>query len=162
MEGAKELCLNDAVRLAQPKRLAFVPEGASRFVRYCVVGGAGAVVNMAVLWWIRSGGILGTLRAAVVAIECGIISSFLCNETWTFQDRSRLRPRLRNRLWRFGYFNLICGTGAIVHLAVLWTLAINWRWYYLVSNAVAMGAVLPWNYGMNTLWTWARPPQGPA
>ena len=144
--------------LAQLWALAWAPTGFGRFLRYCLVGGSGVVVNMGVLWWLKSSGTLGTLRAGAVAIEASILNNFLWNEIWTFRDRSRLRPALRDRLIRLANFNGICGVGAGLQLAILWALAIQLGWHYLFSNLLAIGVVTFWNYGLNTTWTWTRLP----
>ena len=142
--------------LQQLWRLAWAPSGFGRFLRFCLVGSTGVVVNMGLLWWLKSSGVLGTLRAGAVAVECAIVNNFLWNEIWTFRDRSRLQPRLKNRLWRFATFHVVCGIGAVFQLAILWGLAIRLQWQYLVANAVAIALVTLWNYGWNTTWTWTQ------
>ncbi len=142
--------------LQQLWHLAWAPTGFGRFVRFCLVGGSGVVVNMGMMWWLKGSGLLGTLRSGAVAVECAILNNFLWNERWTFRDRSALRPRLRDRLWRLAHFNVICGAGAVFHLAILWLLAIRLGWNYLVANLIAIGIVTFWNYGLNTTWTWTK------
>ncbi len=142
--------------LAQVWRLVWAPEGMGRFVRFCLVGAAGVVVNLGIFWWLKASGMLGTLRAGAVAVECAILNNFLWNELWTFKDRSQGAPRLADRLRRLAHFNLICGVGAAIQLALLWALSIRLGWHYLVSNAIAIGLVTFWNYGLNTTWTWTR------
>ncbi|MBI3321594.1 MAG: glycosyltransferase family 2 protein [Candidatus Omnitrophica bacterium] len=140
--------------LEQLWRLAWAPTGFGRFVRFCLVGSTGVIVNMGILWGLKSTELLGTLRAGAVAIECSIINNFLWNELWTFRDRSRMSQRLRERAWRLGHFNLICGVGALFQLGMLWALAVKLRWHYLLANLLAIIVVTFWNYGLNTTWTW--------
>ena len=142
--------------LLQLWHLAWAPTGFGRFARFCLVGTSGVVVNMGLMWWLRGSGLLETLRAGSVAVECAILNNFLWNELWTFKDRSRFAPRLSSRLWRLAHFNLICGVGALFHLAILWTLAIRLGWNDLFANAIAIILVTFWNYGLNTTWTWTR------
>ena len=142
--------------LAHLGRLAWDPQGFGRFLRFCLIGGSGVVVNMGILWWLKSHHILGTLRGGAVAIECAIVNNFLWNEVWTFRDRSRLSPRLRDRLRRLAHFNVICGVGAAMNLAMLWGLSIKLGWHYLLANLLAIVLVTCWNYGLNTSWTWTQ------
>ncbi len=142
--------------LAQLWRLAWEPTGFGRFIRYCLVGATGLLVNMALLWWLKSTERLGTLRAGAVAVEAALVNNFLWNELWTFRDRASAHPRLRARLRRFVNFNVICGVGAGLHLGVLWALAIQLSWHYLLANLLAIALVTLWNYGLNTTWTWTR------
>jgi len=137
------------------------PAGFGRFVRYCLVGGSGVIVNMGMLWWLHGIKSLGTLRAGAVAIECAMVNNFLWNELWTFRDRSLLQPGLRDRLRRFINFNVVCGIGALTNLGLLWLFAIRLRWPYLPVNLFAIGAVTFWNYGLNTTRTWTTAVQEP-
>ena len=142
--------------LQQLWKLAWSPSGFGRFVRFCLVGATGVVVNMGIFWWLKASGMLGTLRAGAVAVECAILNNFLWNELWTFKDRSQGAPRPADRLRRLAHFHLICGVGAAIQLAILWALSIRLGWHYLVSNAIAIGLVTFWNYGLNTTWTWTK------
>jgi len=141
--------------LRQLASFLWEPAGFGRFVRYCLVGASGVVVNLGVLWFLRSDDTLGKLRAPAVAIESAVVSNFLWNELWTFRDR-RLSRRVRDRLWRFLGFNVICAIGAAIHLVIVWALAVRGHWYYLPTNLLAVGIVTLWNYGLNTTWTWTR------
>ena len=142
--------------LAQVWQLIWRPTGLGRFVRFCLVGSSGVVVNMGILWLLKSSGTLGTLRAGAVAVECAIINNFLWNEVWTFCDRSQAHPRLRDRLRRLAHFNVICGVGAAFQLGILWALAIKLHWHYLLANLLGIAVVTLWNYGLNMTWTWTR------
>ncbi len=145
--------------LLQLWRLAWAPAGFGRFVRYCLVGGSGVLVNMGMLWWLHGSETLGTLRAGAVAIEIAMVNNFLWNELWTFRDRSLRQPCLRDRLRRFVNFNVVCGIGALLHLGVLWLFAIHLKWHYLAVNLLAIGVVTLWNYGLNTTRTWTAAAQ---
>lgn len=142
--------------LVQLWRLAWAPTGFGRFVRYCLVGATGVAVNMGVLWALKSSHTLGTLRGGAVAVWLAMVNNFLWNEVWTFRDRSRLHPRLRERLARLVNFHLVCGAGAAIHLGLLWVLAVKLEWHYLLANVIAIVLVTLWNYGFNTTWTWTR------
>ncbi len=148
--------------LRQLASFLWEPAGFGRFMRYCLVGGSGVVVNMGVLWWLKGSGALGTLRAGTVAIELSILNNFLWNELWTFRDRSHARPGVRDRLVRLVQFHLVCGIGAVWQLGILWGLAIQWQWHYLLANLMAIVVVTLWNYGLNTTWTWTRGSSTPA
>ena len=114
------------------------------------------LIQLSVLWWLRSFEGLGKLRAPAVAFECAIVNNFLWNELWTFRDRTHLSRRLRDRFQRFASFNVVCGVGAALQLGMVWLLAIRLRWPYLFTNLLAIGVVTLWNYGLNTTWTWTK------
>jgi dolichol-phosphate mannosyltransferase len=61
---------------------------ARRYLKFCVVGGSGVVVDMALLHVLSSPSILGwnlSLSKALAA-EVGLVNNFIWNEVWTFRD----------------------------------------------------------------------------
>jgi dolichol-phosphate mannosyltransferase len=123
---------------------------ASRFVRFGVVGGIGAVINMAILYLLVHYGGWNHMAAAVVATETAILSNFVLNDRWTFRDAL---PGIRwgGRLLR--YNAIACG-GALISLGVLAALTLGAGMHYLVANAIAIGAGTIWNYVINSRITW--------
>jgi len=80
-----------------------------RYGKFCVVGGTGVLVDMAVLGLIA--GLLGwnLSLAKVLAAETAIVNNYTWNDRWTFRGRS-------GRGWGgwlagLGRFNLICLAG---------------------------------------------------
>lgn len=59
-----------------------------RYTQFCVVGGSGLVVDMALLHVLASPALLGwnlSLSKALAA-EAGLVNNFIWNELWTFRD----------------------------------------------------------------------------
>lgn len=135
-------------------RLGWETGQIGRFFRFCAVGGSGVVVNVATLSLLTEIGGLYYLYSSIAAVETAIMSNFVLNEYWTFQDRSNQRPGLRDRLRRLAKFNLLCAVGAIVNVTVLWVLTDLAGVHYVVSNLVGLGAATLWNYGLNANITW--------
>ena len=125
----------------------------NRFLKFSTVGGSGVFVNMGMLTLLASAG-LGYLQSGVFAVETAIVTNFLLNEFWSFSDFSKRRPGFVSRLSRFLKFNLFCVGGAVINLAVLWTLTEYAGIHYLLSNLFGTGAAAFWNYGMNANVTW--------
>src|SRR6266545_3155823 len=84
-----------------------------RYVKFCVVGGTGLVVDMGVIWWLASPGRLGwnLTVSKVIAAEVAILNNFLWNDLWTFRGLGVARYAWRERLFRLAKFNLICVAG---------------------------------------------------
>ena len=124
----------------------------ARFLKYCLVGASGVLVNMGLLWLLTEVGGLFYLASAAISIETSIITNFTLNDRFTFPDRRArgLAPFLR----RLGKFNLVSLTGLAVNMAVLWTLTSMLGIHYLISNLVGIAAATMWNYAVNFLWTW--------
>jgi len=124
----------------------------ARFLKYCLVGASGVLVNMGLLWLLTEVGGLFYLASAAISIETSIITNFTLNDRFTFPDRRArgLAPFLR----RLGKFNLVSLAGLAVNMAVLWTLTSMLGIHYLISNLVGIAAATMWNYAVNFLWTW--------
>jgi dolichol-phosphate mannosyltransferase len=134
-----------------------------RFVRFCVVGGSGVVVNYGVYLPLTRWGHLLEEAALAFSIAVSILSNFALNELWTFRDR-RTGGQIGSakRLWRFALVSLV---GAAIQWGVsmgCYRLAgINDKLALLVGIAVATA----WNFLLNLLWTWrarSAPPVTPA
>jgi dolichol-phosphate mannosyltransferase len=138
-------------------RLARETGHLGRFLRFCVVGLSGVVVNEGALWFFTAVGGLYYVYASLLAVELAIVNNFLLNDRWTFRERSRQQPGLRNYIKRFWQFNLICGVGALLNVVVLWALTAFAGVYYLLSNLVGIGVSTLWNYGLNSMITWRAP-----
>jgi dolichol-phosphate mannosyltransferase len=124
----------------------------SRFLKYCLVGTSGVLVNMGLLWLLTEVGGLFYLLSSAIAIETSIITNFTLNDYFTFPDR---RSRGKTQLFtRLGKFNLVSLGGLGVNMAVLWTLTSVFGVYYLLSNLCGIAAATLWNYLVNFWWTW--------
>ncbi|MDB5077599.1 MAG: dolichyl-phosphate beta-D-mannosyltransferase [Chloroflexi bacterium] len=123
---------------------------ALRFTRFGVVGGVGAVVNMAILYLLVHYGGWNHMAAAVVATETAILSNFAMNDRWTFRDS------LSSISWsgRLVRYNAIACGGAAISLGVLAALTLGAGMHYLAANVVAIGAGTIWNYVVNSRVTW--------
>jgi dolichol-phosphate mannosyltransferase len=125
-----------------------------QFVKFCLVGGSGVVVDMAVLHLLAVALSWNVTLSKVCSAEAAMLSNFLWNEVWTFGGaggRAGEHRGLARRLWRF---HAICGAG--IGLAVLLLhlfhsgLGIN---LYL-ANLLAIGLVTLWNFWLNALFNW--------
>lgn len=152
----------------------------SRFLKFCVVGASGVVVNMGCLTlFARVMGIHANVAAAL-AIEVSIVTNFLVNEAWTFRDR-RTSGALPSRMVRFHLVSLVgaalqwivfvaanavfatalgiplAGAGGgwierwIIH-PVLTPPDVG-SWMYLAQLAGIAVATF-WNFFANFYWTW--------
>lgn len=123
----------------------------ARFIKFCSVGGSGALVNLTVIYLFTSSG-LYYLLSGIIAREAALFYNFSLNKLWTFKDRDIsgargiLRALFRDHLVRTGGFAL--------NLFFLWSLTEFLGLYYLISQVIAIGIASLWNFTGNTLWTW--------
>jgi dolichol-phosphate mannosyltransferase len=93
------------------------PPRLRQFVKFCLVGGSGMVVDMGVLYLLAVWLGWNLALSKVCAAEAALLNNLIWNEVWTFRAT---RPGegtgagLLLRLWRF---HVICGAG--IGLAVL-------------------------------------------
>lgn len=131
-----------------------------RYVRFCLVGGSGVAVDMAVIWLLADPASLGwnLSLSKVIAAEVAICNNFLWNDVWTFCGLAGGAGGWRGRAVRFGKFNLICSAGIgwsvlLLQVQVAW-LGMN---VYL-ANLISIVAVSVWNFGMNLKFGWHSAP----
>lgn len=127
-----------------------------RFVKFCLVGASGVVVNAGLLrLLVRYAGVDYRL-ASLIAIAFAITNNFAWNAAWTFRDRSRVPRADLARM--FLKFNLTSGLTALV---------VNWGLLVLLTevaglnleaaNLVGIAAGTTTNLLLSRGWTF-RPP----
>jgi dolichol-phosphate mannosyltransferase len=128
----------------------------ARFVRFATVGLSGVVVDMGVLYLLSDPSTLGwgLTRSKLIAAELAIMNNFLWNDAWTFADLSRNQGQFRQRLRRFGKFQVICFSGLVLNTLILNLLFNAFGINRYVADAIAIGAVTGWNFWLNLKLSW--------
>jgi dolichol-phosphate mannosyltransferase len=144
----------DYIRHLLRLRLARLP--LKHFVRFCLVGCSGVVVDMGLLFLFSDPTMLGwgLTRSKLLGSEIAILNNFLWNDVWTFGDIARRHAGGRQRLRRFGKFQLICLAGLAIN-----TLLLNFQFNVLglnryVANGIAIVLVTGWNFWLNWKLSW--------
>jgi dolichol-phosphate mannosyltransferase len=122
------------------------------FVKFCLVGGSGVLVNMGLYWLLTRRGGLPTTLAAAISIETSILSNFILNNFFTFRRRNV--PGTRPFFQRLLKFNLFSLAGLGINLGLLWLFHDYLGIYDMLSMFFAILIVTLWNYLVNTWWTW--------
>ena len=137
-------------------RLRIVLLQRSRFVRFCVVGLSGIVIDTTLLFLLGDPTMLawGLTRSKILAAEAAMINNFYWNDMWTFADRAGNRHSLQSTVRRFIKFHTICFLGLVLNIVLL-----NIQFNLLgvnryVANCVAVVAVTLWNYWINDKFGW--------
>lgn len=116
-----------------------LPGLAARPSKFCSVGAAGALVQLAALALFRTILKLHNLTATALAVETGVLHNFLWHERWTWNDRTAgdFSPwRIAARLARF---NLTTGLISILaHLVSMRFFVGTLRIPYLPANVGAI------------------------
>jgi dolichol-phosphate mannosyltransferase len=124
-----------------------------RFVKYCLVGATGVLVNTGIFALLAGAG-MAYLQAGALAVEVAIGTNFLLNDLWSFADLVRPHSGVIPYLFRFFKFNLFCAGGAAIALLTLWILTNYGGVHYILSNLLGVSVATVWNYGINANLTW--------
>jgi dolichol-phosphate mannosyltransferase len=135
-------------------RLFLVHE--SKFVRFCVVGCSGVIIDMSLLFVFSDPKMLGwgLTRSKLLAAEAALLNNFIWNDLWTFGSVSKHQSTMGHRVKRFLKFNAICSLGIFLNVVIL---NIEFNWFHMnryIANLVAIGLVTLWNYKSNKEFSW--------
>jgi dolichol-phosphate mannosyltransferase len=128
----------------------------SKFVRFCVVGCTGVIIDMSLLYVFSDPKMLhwGLTRSKILAAEAALLNNFIWNDLWTFGAVSRHQNTMGQRIKRFLKFNAICSLGIFFNVVIL---NIEFNWLHMdryIANLVAIGLVTLWNYKSNKEFSW--------
>ncbi|MEX0759538.1 MAG: glycosyltransferase [Tistlia sp.] len=123
----------------------------ARFVLFCLVGGIGVGLHLAVLWATHDW--LGFAGGQTVATLAAMTSNFFLNNFLTYADRRLKGWRL---LWGLASFYAICSVGAVANIGVASFLHGSEGAYWGLAGLAGalVGAV--WNFAVSSIVTWRR------
>ncbi len=123
-----------------------------RFLKFCVVGASGTIVNLGLLALFTEVFGLFYIFSAAISYETSILTNFAFNEIWTFRDQRS--PGVKSVLSRLLKFNLVSAGGLAIHMAILSFLTEVVGLFYFFSAIFAIAGAVLWNFNINIRWTW--------
>jgi putative flippase GtrA len=120
------------------------------FIRFCIVGGLGFVINLALLVLLKSVFGLNVFASQALAAEVALLCNFMLHHHWTYKQH-HVKKTMRTLLLQFHATSwpAIAGSAALVglgetilHLGNLAALC--------VSSIIALG----WNFGWSKYVIW--------
>ncbi len=131
----------------------------SRYARFCIVGGSGVVVDMAIIWLLADPMTLhwNLTLSKVIAAEVAIFNNFLWNDVWTFRGLGIEQRGWGARLIRLLKFNLICVAGIALSVLLLNVQVSLFKMNVYLANLVSIIVVSVWNFFMTLKFGWGRP-----
>jgi dolichol-phosphate mannosyltransferase len=120
------------------------------FIRFCMVGTSGVVVNMGIYALMTRMVGLPMEIASIQAIETSILWNFTMNSVFTFKKRKTGS----NLLSRFLRFHVAAGLAGIVNYSVLLLLVDQFGMWDIAANLCGINAAVLVNYHLNSRWTW--------
>ncbi|HZQ06344.1 MAG TPA: GtrA family protein [Anaerolineae bacterium] len=139
-----------------PDRVKGAHPEVKRFIKFAIVGGIGAVIDITVLTILVYVFHIPDYLANIVSVACAIVSNFTWNTLWTFPE-TRQSDRLHKHFAQFALVN-IAGLGInelifVVTDHFLFEPALGQLGIY-PAKAFAIAVVLIWNFGINRIWTY--------
>jgi putative flippase GtrA len=117
-----------------------------QLVKFCVVGGSGYVVNLLVYTALLDGADWHYRLAATGSFLVAATNNYLWNRLWTFRHR---RGHFAYQGLRFLVVSMLVYAGNLVILTALVELGLG----KIVSQAIAIILVTPFNFVGNKLWS---------
>lgn len=133
--------------------------GRARFIRFCIVGGIGVLVDMTILRFLTDtwpGLSLGA--AKLVSGEAALTHNFVWNEVWTFHDLADQQRSLHARLRRLLHFHWICGIGIGIAIPLLYIFSRGLGLPLWLANGLSIVLATLWNFLMNARLNWRTAP----
>ena len=122
-----------------------------RFVKFCLVGTSGFLVNMFFLWFFTEVVRIYYLFSSLIAIELSIINNYVLNDLWTWYDRGKKgQSEYFKRMFRYHVF---ASATLLTNILILWFLTEILHIYYLLSNVFGILAGTLLNFFLNDRWT---------
>jgi len=136
----------------------FRSERLLQFMKFCVVGGSGMAVDMALLCVLADPKFLAlnVTFSKFCAAEAALVSNFTWNELWTFRRAGHPKAHQGGVLRRLLMFNAICGIGIGLAVILLQLFYAGFKWNLYVSNLLAIVLATFWNFGMNARFNWNK------
>ncbi len=136
-------------RMLEMDNLSSLLRRCSRLLKYCVVGGSGAVIGLGILYLFTDIVGLHYLASNAIAFTCSVSNNYLWNSLWTFKDK-KASP--------IGYLRYV-GTSLIglgVNTLVLWFYTSIVGVWYMLSAAIAIVCAFLVNYTLSKKFVWIR------
>jgi dolichol-phosphate mannosyltransferase len=125
----------------------------TRFIKFCLVGGSGVLVNEGLFALFLYGFHINESLANGIGIEAAILSNFVLNHQFTFADRKG--TGVKSYIEKLVKFNAASLLGAAVNW-IIRLLLTNTGVEPLIGNLVGIAVAMFLNYFIANLWTWKR------
>jgi len=123
------------------------------FLKYCVVGASGTVVDVGSLFLLVQYGHMAILMATTIAFTISVINNFTWNKIWTFRNKST------NYRKQFIKFFLVACIGLCITLMCMYIQVAKLGVFYIYAKLITSVVVLTWNFMANKYWTFQIKPR---
>lgn len=118
-----------------------------KFLKFGVVGGSGVVVDFGITWLLKEKMRLNAYVANSTGFICAVISNFVLNRIWTFQNHD---PHVA---LQFGKFSAVAVVGLALNNWIIYLMTERFKSNFYFAKLVATGIVMLWNFWANITFT---------
>ncbi len=137
------------------KQLFFELPEAGRFLKFCLVGLSGVLINLGLLYIMVEGLAIQKIIAFSISIFISILSNYFFNSRFTYRDnRSRSR---KESIKRLGYYYLFALLTTFITLSVYHELINNLHFHYLLAALISIILTVLLNFSLVTRIIWKLP-----
>ncbi len=118
-----------------------------KFLKFGVVGGSGVIVDFGITWLLKEKMRLNAYVANSTGFICAVISNFVLNRIWTFQNHD---PHVA---LQFGKFSAVAVVGLALNNGIIYLMTERFKSNFYFAKLVATGIVMLWNFWANITFT---------
>ena len=118
-----------------------------QFIKFCVVGGTGVVVDFGITFLFKEKLKLNKYIANSLGFMAAASTNYLLNRWWTFRSHD---PEVAQQYVQFVGISAI---GLILNNIIIYLLNDKARLHFYLSKLIAIGLVTLWNFFMNYYFT---------
>lgn len=118
-----------------------------KFLKFCVVGFSGMMVDFGVTWLCKEKFGLNKYLSNSLGFVLAATNNYIWNRLWTFHSTNSEIPV------EYGKFLIIAAIGLAINNFVIFLLHEKCKLNFYLSKLVAIGVVTIWNFTMNYLFT---------
>jgi len=123
-----------------------IPE---RFVKYCIVGSSGVIIDMIIFSFTFELLLLPASFSGVISSQIAIFSNFIFNDLWTFSGRQG-----EKLISRFIKYEVTCFVGVIIKFCLILFMVNILNINPYSANGFGIVMVIFTNYIFSKLWVW--------
>lgn len=118
-----------------------------KFIRFCLVGGSGVVVDFGITYLLKEKARINKYIANSAGFVCAASSNYFLNRIWTFASSD---PHIMTQYLRFLGISI---AGLLLNNLAIYILNDRLRMNFYISKILAIGVVTIWNFTMNYMFT---------
>jgi putative flippase GtrA len=120
-----------------------------KFVKFGLVGCTGLIIDFSITWLCKEKLLLNKYVSNSIGFSFGIINNYFLNRYFTFQNNDTHISA------QFFSFLIVSMVGFGLNILFLYLLQKNTKINFYVCKGIVTVVVFGWNFGANTLYTFA-------